>query len=98
MKKFILAIVVALSVTSANAAKQKPYCDTIYELAEAIMTSRQNGASLKEMRKIVKTDLGKALTLWAYEKPMYSYAALKQEAINSFAKQAFYGCKSIRKE
>lgn len=96
MKKLIMAAVIAISASTANASET--YCETVYNLAESIMAARQGGVSLKELKKSIKTKVGSSLVLWAYELPKYHSEEMKKYAVNSFAEEAFYDCKSIMNE
>ena len=104
MKKLIMAAVIAMSASTANAAET--YCDIMYDLAELVMSVRQDGLTMKQTKKIIKEayanddNLEKTaitLTNWAYETPKFQSKQLKKNAVNSFAEKAYYSCEKVYK-
>ncbi|MEG1695550.1 MAG: hypothetical protein RR282_00475 [Acinetobacter sp.] len=96
MKKLIMAAVIAMSASTANAAET--YCESIYNLAASIMAARQGDVSQEKLKKSVKSKVGHSLVLWAYKLPKYRGEEMKEYAVNVFAEEAYYDCKSITNE
>jgi hypothetical protein len=92
MKK-LLSLTLALTILSSPLMAQETgeetmeksdYCETISELAEQIMTTRQNGVSLSDALGISELDLVRAMVMNAWETPRYSMESLSQREIDDF--------------
>lgn len=94
MKKILLATTLTLSTFAANA--ETTYCEELEKLSRTIMTKRQENVPMVDMIKIVgNVEAAKLITMDAYERPRFSVADNKQNAINDFANEWFMVCLSL---
>ena len=108
MKKLILVatLTVASLISNAKVSNVEEYCSSMYDLAETIMSARQNGMTMKKSKEIIVTTvsddknlvgIAKSLVDWAYSQPKYHSKELQKYSTNRFAERAYYGCKEVFK-
>ena len=75
-------------------------CKDLYELAEAVMDARQNGAPLMAMlndadkheKDLEKRKIVKAVVMDAFKESKFSTEEYKKEQTNEFAKKYYLAC------
>ena len=88
MKKLLLVLLFSAPTLSAP-------CSQIGEVAESIMTSRQNEMPISELMELadkLKTPSLKPLIIEAYKSPAYRAAGNKKNAIKKFRNQFELAC------
>lgn len=90
MKHAIAAIALALTLaTSAQADK----CQDAGDLAESVMTARQNGTPISRLMEIANgQEVIVKMVLMAYGKPRYSTDEFQSRAIEDFRNLWEIGC------
>lgn len=107
MRKLLLAaFLLAISFTTQSATDGSgKYCKNLYQLAENIMSFRQDGVSVvKQMELIESTKPSKdfkglmeMIVEEAYKKPKFSSEEYKTEAITEFANDIYIQCKQANR-
>lgn len=95
MHRLILAAIVALVITPAQA----DLCGNIEQLAQTIMTKRQEGAALGEMLDVANkaddadvSELARGITMMAFEEPAYRTPEVKARTIVQFGNKLRLQC------
>jgi hypothetical protein len=106
MKKFLLIAVSSIAILSfnvqadslpwskLNAEKNQTveqHCTVVHIMAELIMEIRQLGSSLANDIKD-KSPIDKAITISAYDKPLWSTESNKKKAASEFANKWMMKC------
>lgn len=92
--KILLALTIVLSF-NCMAEEESPLaiCDAYQGLAKAIMSNRQDNASLSEMMKITNgSKRHQSLVEMAYEQPSYSSDKNKKREVLSFGNKVYLMC------
>ena len=89
IKKLLATAVMAIYVTSAQAATVEDLCPAIGEIAENIMTARQNNMPMSEVMAIVAqgeaiAGLAREMVIIAYDKPKFDLPDYQSRSISSF--------------
>lgn len=93
MKKLILAVALMMS---APTMAERADCNDMAELAESIMTSRQQGIPITKLLGALKDDTFKGMVTVAYEQPRWHTKASQQRAITEFANEVYLICDKNR--
>lgn len=102
MNKLITAVIFTLITfnTYAISPERISYCKAYSELAEVIMTARQNGVPMEDLLMAInkaKVDTGSTyLVTSAYHQHRYSSTLDKQIAIDKFAVDIMTQCVNIQ--
>ena len=76
--------------------EETDFCKALGDLAETIMTARQEGASLSDMMGRIKdseiADIQRKIILAAYEEPRWATEETKKEAIEDFRNEIELEC------
>ena len=88
MKKIIIAILLALAATTAQADT----CSNIYDFAETIMEQRQKGASIVKMMNTTDNKILHSIVRQAYSRPQYNMPENRVDAVNRFANDISLQC------
>jgi hypothetical protein len=93
MKKLILAT--ALLTTAPVMASD--YCGQIGDLAETVMTVRQNGAEMSGLMNIMLKEeatkvIGKQMVIDAYETPRYNMLENQKREVSEFKNEWYLLC------
>ena len=107
MKKLVITLILVLIATPAIAEERtwQESCQTTANLAEIVMTRRQEGVSIVEMVTIVKDmpigskerELTESILINAYGQPKFSTEEYIEEAITDFKNEVYLECaKSMR--
>ena len=83
-----------LSAIAQDSSESVPaVCPLIAQLAESLMQSRQNGASLQQGLNVSGDDpLMREIVLSAWEEPRYNGPALRQQVVNDFRDRWHLNC------
>ena len=100
MTKTIIAITLAAVSFSAGAEDMTPdeMCGTYHDMAEAVMTSRQNEVPLAKVMAFFSDapeearDIIDGIVMAAYEEPGYSTPEYQQKAAAEFANRVALEC------
>lgn len=94
-----LAVFTLSSPAIANEESPLKKCTLVSELAETIMTARQNGVAMARMLEIADGNtLTEGLVMEAYDHPSYSTESVQQRTIRNFADRQMNACmKALRK-
>lgn len=92
MKKLLTFTLVLTIISSPLMAQESGeeklendnYCETVSNLSENIMKSRQRGASLSDALGISPLEIVRTIVLDAWETPRYSMESLSQREIDDF--------------
>lgn len=107
MKKIILAAVLSVLATAANAddyetARAKKYlCDSMSQLAESAMTARQSGVDINILKKSLITQNNRTeggvydLIDIAYGSPIYPDPQRKAEEIEDYKEASYLACLNL---
>lgn len=91
--KNLLPLTLALAILSSPLLAQEPteepvetdeYCETISQLSEQVMISRQRGAPLSETLGISELDIVRTIVMDAWETPRFFMESLSQREIDDF--------------
>lgn len=95
-----LILVLSPSIAVAEASRQE-ICKVVGDMAESVMTQRQDGAKMSDMLRIYGEELAAVpeavdhitkLTLLAFEQPLFSTEESKREAVIEFRNQSELTC------
>ena len=90
MKHLFAAIAFALALAASAQADQ---CQDAGDLAEAVMTARQNGAPISQLMEIANgQEIIVQMVLMAYGEPRYSTDEFQSRAIEDFRNLWEVGC------
>jgi hypothetical protein len=102
MRNILLSALIAATLYSpASAAKMSntELCSMISELAKTVMTKRQEGVlmsvmltALEKVEQNPYTILTKTLVITAYDRPRFSTAEYKHQAVIDFANSSMSAC------
>lgn len=96
MKNFIIAALI--TVFPFAASSQDLTCADFGQLAENIMTARQNGVPLSQLMELLgelrSIELFEKLVMEAYEQPRYSTKAVQNSTIEDYRNLWELGCYS----
>lgn len=98
MKKlFIASVIAALSFQSVaeetTKTEREELCQSVYELAESVMTGRQTGVSIIQAKKVSNgNQLMDFLIKDAYSQRLRHTEELQQTVIQEFANDHYLGC------
>lgn len=101
MKRALLLILTSTPLPALAEATKAEICKTVGDMAENVMTQRQDGAKMSDMLRIYGEELAAVpaavehiskLTFLAFEEPLFSGDAAKREAVIEFRNQAELGC------
>ena len=98
MKTLILAVTLTLLSTSAFAEDVAPRntydktCQDIAEVAQSIMTIRQQGQPLSKSINIYESELGRDIVIEAYSLPKYKTESYIKDSIDSFSNKWHLYC------
>lgn len=90
MKNLLTSIALALTLAASAQADQ---CQDAGDLAEAVMTARQNGAPISQLMEIANgQEIIVKMVLMAYGEPRYSTDQFQSRAIEDFRNLWEVGC------
>ena len=90
MKNLLTSIALALTLATSAQADQ---CQDAGDLAEAVMTARQNGAPISQLMEIANgQEIIVKMVLMAYGEPRYSTDQFQSLAIEDFRNLWEVGC------
>jgi len=95
MKRYLLAILILLSIPTVSFAGEKweEKCAVISNLAYVIMEARQNGAPMQKiMEKVVGTKIYERMVFEAYETPRFNTEEYQTDAENDFRDRWYLLC------
>lgn len=93
--KIILLSLLAVSPIAKSADVE--LCEQIQELAEVIMTARQDGAKLNDMMAASDNRLAHEIVIDAYKEARYNTPQFKLKAVNEFSNKWVLGCYEMDK-
>lgn len=83
----------AMATDDTNDGLTMDFCYDVHELAETIMSGRQEGVSMSDLYRTADGHaLAEHLVILAFEQPKYSGDRMKNETITEFASMAFKEC------
>lgn len=97
LKALVIAAALALPVV-AHAKTPVGNCVEFGDLAENIMTARQNNLPMSQLMAIADdagpegAELMRAVVIYAYQQPIFSTDRFKREAIATFRNEAELAC------
>jgi len=96
-----VTIALVLFISSLPAFANREICSLQHGLATSIMTMRQNNISIVEVFELNKQfqtiqSFADALTVLAYERPLFRVQVNKDEEITRFANEVFLACMRAR--
>lgn len=89
---------VAATAMPAWSAERDDMCRALSNMAEMVMTGRQQGMSVSEMLNSGHTDEGPFAAVYqetviaAYRRPRYATASVQQREVESFRDDAYVAC------
>ena len=90
MKNLLTSIALTLALATSAQADQ---CQDAGDLAEAVMTARQNGAPISQLMEIANgQEIIVKMVLMAYGEPRYSTDQFQSRAIEDFRNLWEVGC------
>lgn len=90
MKNLLTSIALTLALATSAQADQ---CQDAGDLAEAVMTARQNGAPISQLMEIANgQEIIVQMVLMAYGEPRYSTDQFQSRAIEDFRNLWEVGC------
>ena len=90
MKNLLTSIALTLALATSAQADQ---CQDAGDLAEAVMTARQNGAPISQLMEIANgQEIIVKMVLMAYGEPRYSTDEFQSRAIEDFRNLWEVGC------
>ena len=90
MKNLLTSIALTLALATSAQADQ---CQDAGDLAEAVMTARQNGAPISQLMEIASgQEIIVKMVLMAYGEPRYSTDQFQSRAIEDFRNLWEVGC------
>jgi hypothetical protein len=97
---FVVLLAITAQPLALSAAEEKATwrekCDTFSDVAEYIMTNRQQGVSMRNTMKAVEViDWAEEVVIFAYESPRYSTEDMQQRAIRDFTDEWYLRCVKI---
>lgn len=98
MRKVITGLAALLMATSLQAEpageeQLMRLCELQGQLAESIMTNRQNGASAVEMMRIAGDHrMSRVITAMAYDEPLWVHEDHKRDAVAIFRDEVYMSC------
>ncbi len=70
------------------------FCEDVNDLAEQVMTKRQQGFQMERIYNTVTGEFAKAMVEDAYSQPFYHTDEIKERAIDEFANDYYRACVS----
>ena len=101
MKRALLLILISMSLPAHAEASKAEICQAVGDMAENVMTQRQEGSKMSDMLRIYDEEFAalpaaaeemSRLTILAFEHPLFSTDEAKREAAIEFRNQAELGC------
>tara|TARA_Y100000768_G_C23933923_1_gene661608 strand:+ start:464 stop:784 length:321 start_codon:yes stop_codon:yes gene_type:complete len=96
--KLILILVAFSSHTFSISEEAMNLCSSFRDMAETIMTNRQNNLSMSGMMEIAMEqddsvkDIAMTIIVEAFEQPAYSSESNKQNAVAEFSNNVYLEC------
>lgn len=99
MKTILLAAIIVFSTQTQGHGEELASCESIGGLAEDVMRVRQKGTPMSQvMNAIGELDIGRQLTLMAYEKHLFYGEEMKAIAIADFRSTIELACYKERQK
>jgi hypothetical protein len=101
MKRALLLIFTSMPLPVLAEATKAEICEVVGDMAESVMTQRQDGSKMSDMLRIYGEELAEVpaavdhitrLTLLAFEQPLFSSDDGKRTAVVEFRNQAELDC------
>lgn len=105
MNRFLKFSALGLFFLHEGMASAEDFCEQAGDLAQLVMTKRQNGAAMQDVMKVIAPEekdspngkFTKAVIIAAYERPRYNGEEMKKSSITDFQNSFYLECiKSVK--